>query len=55
LNTLSPLATLARGFAIVTRVADGSVLRAASDATVGEDIDARLGVGVLRARVVVKP
>jgi exodeoxyribonuclease VII large subunit len=52
LHALSPLATLSRGFAIVTRVADGAVLRAASEATVGEEVDARLGSGVLRARVV---
>ena len=52
LHALSPLATLSRGFAIVTRVADGTVLRAAADAAVGEDIEARLGTGALRARVV---
>ncbi len=54
LHALSPLATVSRGFAIVTRVADGAVLRAAADAAVGDEIDARLGSGVLRARVTAK-
>jgi exodeoxyribonuclease VII large subunit len=55
LHALSPLATLSRGFAIVTRVADGAVLRASTEATVGDEIDARLGSGVVRARVVAMP
>ena len=50
LNTASPLATLARGFAIVTR-ADGSVVRDAGTVAAGEQIEARLAVGRVRARV----
>ena len=50
LDTASPLATLARGFAIVTR-ADGSLVSDASKVAPGEEIEARLASGRLRARV----
>ena len=50
LGTLSPLATLARGYAIVTD-AQGRLLRDATGVAVGDDIEARLGQGRLRARV----
>ena len=50
LQTASPLATLARGFAIVTR-ADGSLLRDAASAKPGERIEARLANGRLQAQV----
>lgn len=52
LDAVSPLATLDRGFALVTRVADGALLRNASAANEGDLIDARLAHGTLRARVV---
>jgi exodeoxyribonuclease VII large subunit len=50
LDAVSPLATLARGFAIVTR-ADGSLVRAADAVAVGEEIEARLAQGQVTARV----
>ena len=50
LNAVSPLATLARGFAIVTR-ADGELVTEASKVTPGEAIEARLAHGILSARV----
>jgi exodeoxyribonuclease VII large subunit len=50
LDTVSPLATLTRGFAIVTR-ADGGLLTDAGAAAVGEEIEARLARGTLTARV----
>ena len=50
LDTVSPLATLTRGFAIVTR-ADGALLTDAGAAAVGEEIEARLARGTLTARV----
>jgi len=50
LDTASPLATLARGFAIVTR-ADGSLVYDADTVAPGEEIEARLASGRLRARV----
>jgi exodeoxyribonuclease VII large subunit len=51
LNAVSPLATLDRGFAIVTRSTDGSLVTAASQLAVGETFDTRLASGSLRARV----
>ncbi len=50
LDAVSPLATLARGFAVVTR-ADGSLVTDASAIEVGDEIQARLQRGTLRARV----
>ncbi|MFM7708487.1 MAG: exodeoxyribonuclease VII large subunit [Gammaproteobacteria bacterium] len=50
LHAVSPLATLDRGFAIVTRE-DGRLLRDAADAPRGTHIEARLGRGRLRATV----
>src|SRR5215472_9720682 len=50
LNAVSPLATLARGFAIVTR-ADGALLTDAGAVAPGEEIEARLALGILTARV----
>jgi len=51
LHATSPLATLGRGYAIVTRTVDGAVLREPGAAPPGTDIDARLAGGTLRARV----
>ncbi len=51
LHAVSPLATLERGYAIVTRE-DGTILRNAVDAPADTLIEARLGVGRVRARVV---
>jgi exodeoxyribonuclease VII large subunit len=50
LDMASPLATLARGFAIVTR-ADGTLVTDARSVPAGEEIEARLASGRLRARV----
>lgn len=50
LNAASPLATLARGFAIVTRE-DGTLVTDARSVAAGEEIEARLASGRLRARV----
>jgi exodeoxyribonuclease VII large subunit len=52
LNGISPLATLSRGYALVTLAADGTVLRDAARAPAGTEIDARLERGRLRARVI---
>ena len=52
LNAVSPLATLTRGYAIVTRSADGVVVRDAAQAPPGTAIDARLARGRVRARVI---
>jgi exodeoxyribonuclease VII large subunit len=50
LKAASPLATLARGFAIVTR-ADGTLVTDARSVVPGEEVDAQLASGHLRARV----
>jgi exodeoxyribonuclease VII large subunit len=54
LDTVSPLATLARGFAIITRPADGALIGDASRVNIGDEIEARLDRGRLRARVLGK-
>jgi exodeoxyribonuclease VII large subunit len=51
LNTVSPLATLGRGFALVKRVSDGKLLTDADAIDVGDEIEARLANGTLKARV----
>jgi exodeoxyribonuclease VII large subunit len=48
---VSPLATLARGYAIVQRPGSGEVIRRATDVAPGEPLDARLAEGRLRLRV----
>jgi exodeoxyribonuclease VII large subunit len=50
LETLSPLAVLSRGYALVY-TAEGSLLRSAIDVTQGEAIRARLTHGTIEARV----
>jgi len=50
LNTLSPLATLKRGYSIA-RKTDGGVLTAAEQVTVGDEIDIQLAHGHLTCRV----
>ncbi len=50
LHTISPLATVARGYAILQHD-DGRVVRSVLDAAPGDALDARLGDGSLRVRV----
>jgi exodeoxyribonuclease VII large subunit len=52
LDAVSPLATLGRGFAVVSRADDGSLLRDAAQAPAGTEIEARLARGRLRATVI---
>jgi exodeoxyribonuclease VII large subunit len=54
LNTVSPLATLGRGFALVKRVADGALVSRADQVAPGDEIEARLAHGTLKARVTAK-
>ncbi len=51
LDTISPLATLERGYSIVTRVQDNTILRRATDIKTGEQIEARLAEGQLLCSV----
>jgi exodeoxyribonuclease VII large subunit len=50
LQAVSPLATLARGYAIVSN-AEGAILRDAKDASPGMRIEAQLANGRIRATV----
>lgn len=50
LNAVSPLATLERGYAIVS-VEGGAILRNAADAKPGTIIEARLARGRVRAKI----
>src|SRR5262249_57214180 len=51
LHTVSPLATLSRGFAVVKRASDGVVLTDSKSVNVGDEIEATLAHGTLTARV----
>jgi exodeoxyribonuclease VII large subunit len=51
LHTVSPLATLSRGYAIATRASDGAILRSADQVQVGEGIEVALARGGLAASV----
>lgn len=51
LQAISPLATLGRGFAVITRSTDGTLITDAGQLAVGETFDARLAQGSLRGRV----
>lgn len=51
LNAVSPLATLDRGYAIVTRAPDRSVVTDPAEAPVGSEIEVMLAHGRLKARV----
>jgi exodeoxyribonuclease VII large subunit len=50
LNAVSPLATLERGYAIVSRVS-GAIVRSAAEVSPGMPIEVRLAVGKIRATV----
>ncbi len=51
LRALSPLATLERGYAIVSRPETGKALTRPEEAPVGADVDIRFAAGRLQARV----
>ncbi|PPT42459.1 exodeoxyribonuclease VII large subunit [Xanthomonas arboricola] len=51
LEAVSPLATVARGYAIVTRPTDGSVVRSATEVSAGERLRAQLADGSIEVRV----
>lgn len=52
LESLSPLAVLARGYSITTRAADGSLVRDAATVCPGELLHTRLAQGSIASRVV---
>ena len=51
LQALSPLATLGRGYAIVSRPPDLAVVQSAAQLSVGERVRLRLGTGTADARI----
>lgn len=51
LDAVSPLATLGRGYAIVSKLPENTVLRTARDAAIGDIVEARLGEGRLVCRI----
>jgi exodeoxyribonuclease VII large subunit len=51
LHTVSPLATLERGYAIATRASDGAILYSAEQVEPGDGIEVRLARGSISARV----
>ena len=51
LHAVSPLATLDRGFAIIARADNGALVRCVTDLRAGDDIEARLADGYIKARV----
>jgi exodeoxyribonuclease VII large subunit len=52
LEAVSPLATLGRGYAILTLASSGIVVRDPGQAPPGTEVDARIAGGELRARVI---
>jgi exodeoxyribonuclease VII large subunit len=54
LQGISPLATLGRGFAVITRSADGALVTSAGQLSVGETFDAALAQGSLHAAVLTR-
>jgi exodeoxyribonuclease VII large subunit len=51
LQAVSPLSTLGRGFAVITRSADGTLITSAEQLAIGEPFDAQLAHGHLHATV----
>ncbi len=51
MQAVSPVHTLERGYAIVTRADDGKLVRASTQVTVGDEIDTRLASGQLRSSI----
>jgi len=51
LEAVSPLATVARGYSILTRADDGILVRSADQVSPGDPLQARLAEGSLQLRV----
>jgi len=51
LESLNPLSVLRRGYAVVTRIADGKIVETAQQAPAGADLRVRLASGALKVKV----
>ena len=51
MHALSPLATLKRGYAIVRRYPDGTIVRRADPLQIGDPVEVLLGSGRLRCAI----
>jgi exodeoxyribonuclease VII large subunit len=51
LNSMSPLAVLSRGYALIWKVPEGELIRQAEDLQVDDEITARFASGQIKARV----
>jgi exodeoxyribonuclease VII large subunit len=51
LEAFNPLAILARGYSVTTRVSDGAILKDASSLKAGDVVETKLGKGRFRSRV----
>jgi exodeoxyribonuclease VII large subunit len=54
LEALQPLAPLKRGYALVTRVQDGKILKSTEGVSIGEHLHVRLAQGALETEVLQK-
>jgi exodeoxyribonuclease VII large subunit len=54
LEAVQPLAPLKRGYALVTRVQDGKILKSSEGVAIGEKLHIRLGRGSLESEVLEK-
>ncbi|MGB3393348.1 MAG: exodeoxyribonuclease VII large subunit [Stenotrophomonas sp.] len=52
LEAVSPLATVARGYSILTRADDGALVRSATQVQAGDALHARVGDGVMEVQVI---
>jgi exodeoxyribonuclease VII large subunit len=52
LVALNPFEVLARGYAVVMRQADGSLIRSVGQAVTGEEIEVRVSDGNFNAKIV---
>jgi exodeoxyribonuclease VII large subunit len=52
LSSLSPLSVLGRGYSITRRLPGGLILHRAGDAVLGQEVDIRLAVGNLHAKII---
>lgn len=54
LHNLSPLNTLGRGYAIVSRASDGMIITSSNEVSIGEKLQARLRQGKLTCQIIEK-